>query len=975
MTTVGQVDLRITGDSRDFRRSMSNAERAADRSSARIVGGFSRVDAAAARSTRSIGMASAAMTALGAAAAAAFGAAAIGTIANFEQAMSTVAGVTGATAAQVQALESVAKKLGATTRFSASQAAEGMLFLARAGFTVDEVLQSIPGTLALAQAGNIELGRAADIASNALSGFNLPASEMQRILDILAVASNKANTDIVQLGEALKFAAPTAVALGLSVEETVAVIGKLSDAGIQAGLAGRGFQSLSTQFINQRGAIEALIGKYDLAEEGLANVIQRLVDAGITTEQVSKIFRAENVDVFTVLANTADAADGSIQELRTTLENAEGELAKLAKIMDDNLNGAILAAQSALEALILAFGELGVSSGVRKGLEGLADLLRLAARNADILAAAAVALTTRALIPLAVTGAVAAGGALTKLRAEADLAVLAMGRLTGAAAIAGRALSVFGGPITIAITAAAAAMAYLAINAENVADKISAAEGAIGDYNAKQREIEEDTEKLIGLQEDLSQAIENQADIAADTARIEIAAVRERIAANEELRDSYADLARQKIQSAREDTDARVLRNLAKRADTSFSGGIAGTPQTPEQQRALIDAQFQRFRDVLDRGGKLNSFDAKLFEDILDFKQAELRIQNLEDLLDRIAKGETKRPDRPDDGPTRTGGTDLDGPTDAEIEAEKRRKERYAQDRAAAEERRKLQKEEEAQVRAAEEERIARGRELLGIVEERQAMDVAMAQLATARAGTDRQAIVDAQNKVAQLRQEEFVRRRIADLIAANVKPAEATRRAEADAAALRAAGGFGFVSEEDQDLGFEDMKSRTKRALQEAIETGDWGQAFQDGIRSAASAGLNSAIEDAVDVLFDALKQIDFGGGGIFGSVARFFGGGRAAGGKVYRGAAYTVGELGPETFIPDTDGLIVPSQKVQGIDGAVMGSGAQSINITQVLNIPGDPGKETVDLVRQELANTMPSMRRMVRAEVSQGQTRGRF
>ena len=143
----------------------------------------------------------------------------IRTLANFEQQMSTVKAITGATEAQFRTLRLEAQRLGATTRFSASEAAEGMQFLARAGFDVNQVLASINDTLLLAQAGALDLGSAADIASNILTGFRLSAAEAGRVVDVLALASNSANTNVFQLGEAMKFVAPVAAGLGVSLEE------------------------------------------------------------------------------------------------------------------------------------------------------------------------------------------------------------------------------------------------------------------------------------------------------------------------------------------------------------------------------------------------------------------------------------------------------------------------------------------------------------------------------------------------------------------------------------------------------------------------------------------------------------------------------------------------------------------------------------------------------------------------------------
>src|SRR5690554_5207658 len=166
----------------------------------------------------------------------------INLMADFGQEMSTVRAITGATDAQFEQLQNTARELGATTRFSASEAAAGIQFLARAGFEVDDILASIEGTLQLAQAGAMGLAEAADIASNVLTGFRLNAAETSRVVDVLALASNSSNTNVSQLGQAMSMVAPVAAGLGVSVEEASAAIGALSDAGIQSSRAGTGLR-------------------------------------------------------------------------------------------------------------------------------------------------------------------------------------------------------------------------------------------------------------------------------------------------------------------------------------------------------------------------------------------------------------------------------------------------------------------------------------------------------------------------------------------------------------------------------------------------------------------------------------------------------------------------------------------------------------------------------------------------------------
>ena len=311
----------------------------------------------------------------------------IGTIASFGQAMSTVQAITQATGEQFTRLREEAKQLGATTRFSATQAAEGMLFLARAGFNTEQVLESVEGTLRLAQAGAIDLGSAADIASNILTGFRLRAEETGRVVDVLALGANSANTDIRQLGDAMKFVAPVAAGLGVEIETATAAIGALSDAGLQASLAGTGLRRVLSELESPSTKTAAILNdlmvstdQVRVSQVGLINALQTLRDAGIDTGLALEIFGDRGGPAFEVLSN----AIPRVRELEENLRNAGGTADRVSAIMDDNLNGALLRTRSAAEAVVLAFGDLGADDALTRAFNALAESLRFVADNIDL---------------------------------------------------------------------------------------------------------------------------------------------------------------------------------------------------------------------------------------------------------------------------------------------------------------------------------------------------------------------------------------------------------------------------------------------------------------------------------------------------------------------------------------------------------------------------------------------------------------
>ncbi|MFD1267563.1 phage tail tape measure protein, partial [Paenibacillus motobuensis] len=163
---------------------------------------------------------------------------AIETSRTFEQAMANVRAISQATGAEFESLRKQAIALGSSTIFTASQAADAQALLAQAGFKTNDILAAMPGMLSLAAAGQTDLATTADIAASALNGFQLAADETGRVVDVLAKSSIDTNADVTDLGMALKYVAPVAASMGVSIEEAVAAIGELSNAGIKGEMAG-----------------------------------------------------------------------------------------------------------------------------------------------------------------------------------------------------------------------------------------------------------------------------------------------------------------------------------------------------------------------------------------------------------------------------------------------------------------------------------------------------------------------------------------------------------------------------------------------------------------------------------------------------------------------------------------------------------------------------------------------------------------
>ncbi|KAA8756528.1 phage tail tape measure protein [Paenibacillus sp. UASWS1643] len=309
---------------------------------------------------------------------------AVETAATFEQSMAKVKAISGATAEEFENLRNQALELGATTVFTASQSADAMGFLAMAGFKTTQIMQAMPGVLNLAAAGQMEIARTADIASNILTGFQLEAGETGRVVDVLAKAMTSSNTNIEQLGYGMKYLAPVAASLGVSIEEAATAVGVLSNAGIQGEMAGTQLRAILLRLVKPpKQAREALAALNVTLQDTqgnflpLGNVIGQLERAfgGLTQSQqaqaASMIAGVEATSGFLTLINNGQASFDSFTD---SLINAGGTAQEIAEIQMDTLKGAIIEMTSALEGVGITVGDK-FAPAVRMVTEEITGLL------------------------------------------------------------------------------------------------------------------------------------------------------------------------------------------------------------------------------------------------------------------------------------------------------------------------------------------------------------------------------------------------------------------------------------------------------------------------------------------------------------------------------------------------------------------------------------------------------------------------
>jgi TP901 family phage tail tape measure protein len=394
-------------------------------------------------------------------------------IAQFDTAMSRVQAITGATGADLDALRQIAQDLGASTEFSAAQAADGLAFLGMAGFSAAESMAAIPAVLDLATAAGMGLAEAADTASNIMSAFGIAAADAADVTDVLAAASSRANTNVQQLGQAISTAGPIAATLAIGIEDTAAAIGIMSDAGIQGERAGTALRGVlaslagpTTQALDALAKYGLTAADVDPATRSLADIMATLRAAGLSTADAFTLFGREAASGALVLIDGADR----LREFGNELRSVEGAAAAMARIMRDNLQGDLNGLSSAVAGLIIVLGDAGLTAILRAVIQGMTEMVRVAASVADVvggsvasavqlltdnlyvLASAAVALAATqipALVAALTTKliavrAVTAG--LTLMHVQMYAGVAASAILTGSMRTLGVAVALAGGP-------------------------------------------------------------------------------------------------------------------------------------------------------------------------------------------------------------------------------------------------------------------------------------------------------------------------------------------------------------------------------------------------------------------------------------------------------------------------------------------------------------------------------------------------
>lgn len=280
---------------------------------------------------------------------------------SFETGMSEVQAISGASGKDLEKLSAKAKQMGATTKFSATESATALKYMAMAGWKTNQMVSGLSGVMNLAAASGEDLGTVSDIVTDSMTAFGLKAKDSGHFADVLAKASSSSNTNVAMMGETFKYVAPLAGSMKYSIEDTATAIGLMANAGIKGSQAGTELRSILTRLVkppkDAAAALSALGISTTKADGSMKPMRQTMAElrekfSGLTDSQKSQYAAAiAGQEAMSGLLAIVNASDSDFNKLQKAIDNSSGAAKKQADIMNNNLQGALYDLGSAAEAV------------------------------------------------------------------------------------------------------------------------------------------------------------------------------------------------------------------------------------------------------------------------------------------------------------------------------------------------------------------------------------------------------------------------------------------------------------------------------------------------------------------------------------------------------------------------------------------------------------------------------------------------
>jgi len=289
---------------------------------------------------------------------------------DFEFQMAKVQAITGATNEEFLLLSQSAKDLGRSTFFTAQQVAELQTNFGKLGFSTQEILAAQEATLNLATATDSDLARAAIVAGSAVRGFGLDASETQRVVDVMAVSFTSSALDIEKFQTAMTKVAPIAKSAGFSIEDTTAIMAQLSDAGIEASIAGTSLRNILLKMQDPNSDLVKSFGQTIHSLDQLVPALTKFSEEGGSLAEIMEVVDLRQAAAFEQMITSRERTIA----LRDALEGANGAAEEMARIVGDTLEGALKRSESATQGFAIAFVE-SFGKNIKNIVDGFASFV------------------------------------------------------------------------------------------------------------------------------------------------------------------------------------------------------------------------------------------------------------------------------------------------------------------------------------------------------------------------------------------------------------------------------------------------------------------------------------------------------------------------------------------------------------------------------------------------------------------------
>ena len=305
--------------------------------------------------------------------------AAVEAFTKYDDTMRRTAVITGATGEAVDRMRELVLEMGSTTTFSASQAAEAMQNLGMAGLSAEESMVALPEVLNLAAAGMLDIGSAADISTNILTGYGFTAEDLVRVNDNLAQASRSANTDIQQLGQGFSFVGPIAASAGQEFETTTGLLALLANAGFKAERGGTALRGALSRLLNPTAKASETLKRLEVdvknTDGSMRGMDEILIDLGKSTDDTADILKIFGVIAGPAMVSVIGQGEGAIRAMIERMRESEGTAKEVADALTGSLSVSLAGLSSAAEGFGIAFID-ALDQDFAGLLDGISDAIR-----------------------------------------------------------------------------------------------------------------------------------------------------------------------------------------------------------------------------------------------------------------------------------------------------------------------------------------------------------------------------------------------------------------------------------------------------------------------------------------------------------------------------------------------------------------------------------------------------------------------